>query len=87
MSSQTWTLKARLARALIVLGVVAAVMFALFLLVAQPGEAPDAGEAYQYAKLQTTLYGKIAALSHYDVLNVIVEVYYTPTADITTDKQ
>jgi|GEM_PF-2853025 hypothetical protein len=29
--------------------VVALLVFALFLLVAQPGEAPDAGEAYQYA--------------------------------------
>jgi len=44
------------------------VVIALFLLVAQPGEAPDAGGAYQYAKLHGTLYGKMAALSHYDVL-------------------
>jgi hypothetical protein len=49
-------------------GVVAVVVFALFLLVAQPGEAPDAGGAYQYAKLHVTLYGKIAAFSHHDVL-------------------
>jgi hypothetical protein len=51
------------------LGVVVAVLvFALFLLVAQPGEAPDAGGAYQYARSHVTLYGKIAAFSHYDVL-------------------
>jgi hypothetical protein len=48
--------------------VVAVVVFALFLLVAQPGEAPGASGAYQYAKLHATLYCKIAALSHYDVL-------------------
>jgi hypothetical protein len=40
----------------------------LFLLVAQPGEAPDAGGAYQYARSHVTLYGKMAALSHHDVL-------------------
>ena len=56
-------------RVLAALGVVVAVVvFALFLQVAPPGEAPDASEAYQYAKLLATLYGKIAALSHYDVL-------------------
>jgi hypothetical protein len=48
--------------------VVAVVVFALFLQVAPPGEAPDAGGAYQYARSHVTLYGKIAALSHYDVL-------------------
>jgi hypothetical protein len=48
--------------------VVAVVVFALFLLVAQPGEAPDASGAYQYARSHVTLYGKIAALSHHDVL-------------------
>jgi hypothetical protein len=48
--------------------VVAVVVFALFLLVAQPGEAPDAGGAYQYARSHVTLYGKMAALSHHDVL-------------------
>jgi hypothetical protein len=48
--------------------VVAVVVFALFLLVAQPGEAPGASGAYQYAKHHVTLYGKIAALSHHDVL-------------------
>jgi len=54
---------------LVALGVVVAVVvFALFLLVAPPGEAPDVGEAYQYARSHVTLYGKIAALSHYDVL-------------------
>ncbi len=56
-------------RVLAALGVVVAVVvFALFLQVAPPGEAPDAGEAYQYARSHVTLYGKIAALSHYDVL-------------------
>ena len=56
-------------RVLAALGVVVAVVvFALFLQVAPPGEAPDAGGAYQYAKLHVTLYGKIAALSHHDVL-------------------
>jgi len=56
-------------RVLAALGVVVAVVvFALFLLVAQPGEAPGASGAYQYAKLHATLYCKIAALSHYDVL-------------------
>jgi hypothetical protein len=56
-------------RVLAALGVVVAVVvFALFQLVAQPGEAPDAAGAYQYAKLHVTLYGKIAALSHHDVL-------------------
>jgi hypothetical protein len=56
-------------RMLAALGVVVAVVvFALFLLVAPPGEAPDAGEAYQYARSHVTLYGKIAALSHHDVL-------------------
>ena len=49
-------------------GIVAVVVFALFLPVAPPGEAPDAGGAYQYARSHVTLYGKIAALSHYDVL-------------------
>jgi hypothetical protein len=48
--------------------VVAVVVFALFLLVAPPGEAPDAGGAYQYARSHVTLYGKIAAFSHHDVL-------------------
>jgi hypothetical protein len=56
-------------RVVVALGVaVAAVAFALFLLVAQLGPAPGASGAYQYAKLHATLYGKIAALSHYDVL-------------------
>ncbi|MFZ8806731.1 MAG: hypothetical protein ACO2PN_01325 [Pyrobaculum sp.] len=56
-------------RVLAALGVVVAVVvFALFLQVAPPGEAPDAGGAYQYARSHVTLYGKIAALSHYDVL-------------------
>ncbi len=56
-------------RVLAALGVVVAVVvFALFLQVAPPGEAPDASEAYQYARSHVTLYGKIAALSHYDVL-------------------
>jgi len=56
-------------RVLAALGVVVAVVvFALFLLVAQPGEAPGASGAYQYAKLHATLYGKMAALSHHDVL-------------------
>jgi len=40
----------------------------LFLAVAQSTAGADAGGAYQYAKLHVTLYGKIAALSHYDVL-------------------
>ena len=45
-------------RVLAALGVVVAVVvFALLLQVAQPGEAPDVGEAYQYAKLHATLYG------------------------------
>ena len=48
--------------------VVAVVVFALFLLIAQPGEAPGVSGAYQYAKHHATLYGKIAALSHHDVL-------------------
>jgi hypothetical protein len=52
-------------RVLAALGVVVAVVvFALFLLVAQLGPAPGASGAYQYAKLHATLYGKIAALSH-----------------------
>ncbi len=56
-------------RVLAALGVVVAVVvFALFLQVAPPGEAPDAGWAYQHAKAHVTLYGKIAALSHHDVL-------------------
>jgi len=56
-------------RVLAALGVVVAVVvIALLLQVAPPGEAPDVGEAYQYAKLHGTLYGKMAALSHYDVL-------------------
>ncbi len=56
-------------RVLAALGVVVAVViFALFLQVAPPGEAPDVGEAYQYARSHVTLYGKIAALSHHDVL-------------------
>lgn len=56
-------------RVLAALGVVVAVVvFALFLQVAPPGETPDAGWAYQHAKAHVTLYGKIAALSHYDVL-------------------
>ncbi len=56
-------------RVLAALGVVVAVVvFALFLQVAPPGEAPDASEAYQYARSHVTLYGKMAALSHYDVL-------------------
>jgi hypothetical protein len=56
-------------RVLAALGVVVAVVvFALLLQVAPPGEAPDVGEAYQYARSHVTLYGKIAALSHYDVL-------------------
>ncbi|MFZ8841919.1 MAG: hypothetical protein ACO2PM_23945 [Pyrobaculum sp.] len=56
-------------RVLAALGVVVAVVvFALLLQVAPPGEAPDAGGAYQYAKLHATLYGKIAAFSHHDVL-------------------
>jgi hypothetical protein len=56
-------------RVLAALGVVVAVVvFALFLQVAPPGEAPDAGEAYQYASSHVTLHGKIAAFSHYDVL-------------------
>ncbi len=45
-------------RVVAALGVaVAAVAFALFLLVAQPGEAPDASGAYQYARSHATLYG------------------------------
>jgi hypothetical protein len=48
--------------------VVAVVVFALLLQVAPPGEALDVGEAYQYARSHVTLHGKIAALSHYDVL-------------------
>jgi hypothetical protein len=48
--------------------VVAVVVIALLLQVAPPGEAPGASGAYQYAKLHATLYGKIAALSHHDVL-------------------
>jgi len=48
--------------------VVAVVVFALFLLVAPPGETPDAGWAYQYARSHVTLYGKMAAFSHHDVL-------------------
>jgi hypothetical protein len=56
-------------RVVAALGVaVAAVAFALFLLVAQLGPAPGASGAYQYAKAHATLYGKIAAFSHYDVL-------------------
>ncbi len=56
-------------RVVAALGVaVAAVAFALFLLVAQLGPAPGASGAYQYAKALATLYGKIAALSHHDVL-------------------
>ncbi len=56
-------------RVVAALGVaVAAVAFALLLLVAQHGPAPGASGAYQYAKLHATLYGKIAALFHYDVL-------------------
>jgi hypothetical protein len=56
-------------RMLAALGVVLAVVVsALFMLVAPPGEAPDAGEAYQYARSHVTLHGKIAALSHHDVL-------------------
>jgi hypothetical protein len=56
-------------RVLAALGVVVAVVvFALLLQVAPPGEAPDAGEAYQYARSHVTLHGKIAAFSHYDVL-------------------
>jgi len=56
-------------RVLAALGVVvAAVAFALFLLVAQLGPAPGASGAYQYARSHVTLYGKIAALSHHDVL-------------------
>ncbi len=56
-------------RVLAALGVVVAVVvFALLLQVAPPGEAPDAGGAYQYARSHVTLYGKIAALSHHDVL-------------------
>jgi hypothetical protein len=48
--------------------VVAVVVFALFLLVAPPGETPDADWAYQYARSHVTLYGKMAAFSHHDVL-------------------
>jgi len=56
-------------RVLAALGVVvAAVAFALFLLVAQLGPAPGASGAYQYARSHATLHGKIAALSHHDVL-------------------
>jgi hypothetical protein len=56
-------------RVLAALGVVVAVVvFALFLQVAPPGEAPGASGAYQYAKLYATLHGKMAAFSHYDVL-------------------
>ena len=62
--------KIRLMRVLVVFGVVIVTMtFTLFLLFAQlGGKTPDAGWAYQYAKLHATLYGKIAALSHHDVL-------------------
>ena len=37
--------------------VVAVVVIALFLQVAPPGEAPDAGGAYQHARSHVTLYG------------------------------
>ena len=61
--------KIRRVRGLAALGVAAAVLvLVLFLAVAQPAAGADAGGAYQYAKLHVTLYGKIAALSHHDVL-------------------
>ncbi len=40
----------------------------LLLAASQPAAGADAGGAYQYAKTHVTLYGKMAAFSHYDVL-------------------
>jgi len=40
----------------------------LLLAVSQPAAGADAGGAYQYAKAHVTLYGKMAALSHHDVM-------------------
>jgi len=71
-------------RVVAALGVaVAAVAFALFLLVAQLGPAPGASGAYQYAKLHATLYGKMAALSHHDVLKT-TEPLTAQTASATS---
>ncbi len=56
-------------RGLAAFGAAAAVLVLVLLLaVSQPAAGADAGEAYQYAKLHVTLYGKMAALSHHDVL-------------------
>ncbi len=56
-------------RGLLTIGVAAAVLVLVLLLaVSQPAAGADTGGAYQYAKLHVTLYGKMAALSHYDVL-------------------
>jgi len=56
-------------RGLAVFGVAAAVLVLVLLLaVAQPAAGADAGGTYQYARSHVTLYGKIAALSHHDVL-------------------
>jgi len=58
-------------RGLLALGAAVAVAaIALLLLAAQPGAeaAPASGQAYQYARAHVTLHGKIAALSHHDVL-------------------
>jgi len=61
--------KIRRVRGLAAFGVaVAVVVFVLLLAVSQPAAGADAGGAYQYAKAHATLYGKMAALSHYDVL-------------------
>ena len=40
----------------------------MLLAVSQPAAGADAGGAYQYAKAHVTLYGKMAALSHHDVM-------------------
>ena len=56
-------------RGLAAFGVAAVVLvLVLFLAVAQSTAGADAGGAYQYARSHVTLYGKMAALSHHDVL-------------------
>jgi hypothetical protein len=61
--------KIRRVRGLAALGVAAAVLvFVLLLAASQPAAGADTGGAYQYAKAHVTLYGKMAALSHHDVL-------------------
>jgi hypothetical protein len=61
--------KIRRVRGLAAFGVAAAVLVLVLLLAAsQPAAGADAGGAYQYAKTHVTLYGKMAAFSHYDVL-------------------